>query len=116
MLNICLFSARLPSTTKMRVVILLIAVTIAAANTIDIVPEILEAATPADVLMYLYDVVLTSHMTTAVNEQGVPLISPKNCDGNMPFLLNGKCAPTTTTVSPEAVKNVYSYEFDYDQD
>uniref|UniRef100_A0A2H1W5D0 SFRICE_035050 n=1 Tax=Spodoptera frugiperda TaxID=7108 RepID=A0A2H1W5D0_SPOFR len=61
--------------TKMRAVILVMAVASAVAaldlNSPDIaVPAVLEGAAPEDVLLYLYDVVLTSFMQNEPNNQG----------------------------------------------
>ena len=60
----------------------------------DPVPAVLEDATPADVLMYLYDVVLKAYMNRDTNAQG--LTSTKWCPGGMLTFEDGRCAPPSS--------------------
>ncbi|KAF9822817.1 hypothetical protein SFRURICE_000886 [Spodoptera frugiperda] len=83
----------------MRAVILVMAVASAVAaldlNSPDIaVPAVLEGAAPEDVLLYLYDVVLTSFMQNEPNDQG-GLFQGSNCPGGSPSLKSGKCPDPT---------------------
>ncbi|KAF9822816.1 hypothetical protein SFRURICE_000885, partial [Spodoptera frugiperda] len=84
-----------PGMLKMRAVILVMAVASAVAgldlNSPDIaVPAVLEGAAPEDVLLYLYDVVLTSFMQNEPNDQG-SIGTGVTCPGRLQPLLSGKC-------------------------
>ncbi|KAJ8727145.1 hypothetical protein PYW08_015542 [Mythimna loreyi] len=74
----------------MKAVIFLIAIgtAIATLGPADKVPTMLEHATPADVLLYLYDVVLMSHTSKSLNEQGSSLRTPK-CPEHMTRTASG---------------------------
>lgn len=87
----------------MRVVILLVVIATAVAELSPStpVPVVLEGATPAEVLLYLYDVVLTSVMSTESNDKGGGIMNGHKCPGNMPILKStGMCAPTTEKPDP----------------
>ena len=94
----------------MRAVILLIAVATAAAELpsgTEPVPAVLGDATPADVLKYLYDVVLQTYMIWEANEQGGHFDTIA-CVGNTPLLKNeDACAVTTTPVNPSIIKQFF---------
>ena len=84
---------------KIRAVFILVAVAAAAADLSGILPSIpvpttLEGATPADVLLYLYDVVLTPYMTKIINGQGHVMYG-NDCPGGMSKLSDGTCPPVT---------------------
>ena len=80
----------------MRAVILLIAIATTAAelpSSTEPVPVVLGDATPADVLMYLYDVALKAYMNRDANRQGFS--DTKRCAGDMYTFNGGSCAPYT---------------------
>ncbi|PZC82496.1 hypothetical protein B5X24_HaOG210245 [Helicoverpa armigera] len=81
----------------MRAVMILLALSIAACDMCvggasDDIPVTLAGAAPADILLYLYDVVLTPHMLTDTNTEGGTIPSPQ-CPGGMPRTKSGQCPP-----------------------
>ena len=78
------------------------------------VPIVLEKATPVQVLLYLYDVVLTSYMSLEVNNEGNALNSYL-CPGGKPKLLSGVCPPTDnkTDTSIKELRDLFGGDYDY---
>ncbi|PZC82497.1 hypothetical protein B5X24_HaOG210246 [Helicoverpa armigera] len=80
----------------MRAVMILLALSIAACDMCvggasDDIPVTLAGAAPADILLYLYDVVLTPHMLTDRNREGGPLVGSSLCPGGTPRTKSGQC-------------------------
>lgn len=96
-------------------VILLVTVATAVAELtpMESVPTILDHATAADVLLYLYDVMLTSHIPAGDNNEGgiTELKHLNRCPDDMPrFSNSGNCAPTT---AKPITYDIYDYSYDY---
>lgn len=100
---------------RMRAVILVMAVASAVAaldlNSPDIaVPAVLEGAAPEDVLLYLYDVVLTSFMQNEPNDQG-SIGTGIYCPGYGRLQLKHSCPnpeSSYTTEKNAAIEDIYS--------
>lgn len=71
------------------------AVVTAASNSIlscqDPVPAVLKEATPAEVLLYLLDVVLSAYTNDEINNTGGPVFNTLNCPGGKRRLKSGRC-------------------------
>ena len=83
----------------MRAVIFLIVIATAAADFPPPIPVpiTLNDATPSDVLLYFYDVVLTSYMTLEINNAG-SVFNNLNCIENGTKTKSGACAPKNEDV------------------
>ncbi|KAH9641861.1 hypothetical protein HF086_011611 [Spodoptera exigua] len=95
----------------MRAVILVMAVAsvmaeIAHVNPDVAVPTVLEGAAAEDVLLYLYDVVLTSFMQNVRNNQGSIGIGNR-CPGDLPRLPSGICPQPEVVVTDEVLNMAY---------
>uniref|UniRef100_A0A2A4IWR4 Uncharacterized protein n=1 Tax=Heliothis virescens TaxID=7102 RepID=A0A2A4IWR4_HELVI len=80
----------------MKSVVILLVLSIAVgdmyvAGAADDIPMTLASATPADMLLYLYDVVLTPHMLTDDNGEGGPVLGSTLCPGGKPPTKGGHC-------------------------
>ena len=92
---------------KMRVLIFLVAIATAVADFPHSppVPTVLEGATPVEVLLYLYDVVLTSQMTKDINNSGGVFYA--TCLNSTNKLASGKCSDEAVTVQPDYLDLLY---------
>lgn len=97
-----------PSATMRELIFLImIAATVAQhtpSSMHDSGPTILQGATPDEVLLYLYDVVLTSHFLSDTNEQGIAVV----------VMTEGKCPKGTLKkrgkcISKPPIINDYEY-------
>ncbi|PZC82495.1 hypothetical protein B5X24_HaOG210244 [Helicoverpa armigera] len=80
----------------MKLDIILLALSIAACDMCvggasDDIPVTLAGAAPADILLYLYDVVLTPHMLTDTNREGGGALPSPYCPHGKPPTKGGHC-------------------------